>query len=655
MPRLDLVPGSAVAAFDCYEGLASDEAGGLTHPSAVLQAAHKREVWEQQQQLSLLSAHTPGALRQTYRLWSTYMGTSPDSPRLCKAVLVLCVGVMASYHIAKSVKELTNSPHLPIHVDQGGGTLPSLSFSNHHLRGNAFSELIEDRPDTSSVTTIRSLAAQKDFFADIRSERICGAEDGMPKDFDLFQFTLQNCDVTALRFPHAGIRKIADVQDAHLTMEMFGEPELFPYARSEATTTLRVRIHADIDHNSRALRTGKPDADRRMDDITTRQLSHAYVQWEVPAQVPHALVQTPDLSSVISELQNITEWNDESTLTLVFIPVPVKGNARRVFKMDEARTRADVLSSETLVLLLQYTMMIPMILRQLWGTQLFQLSLTLTADTGQACHNNAATTSLRYVDPENAYIQPDPVGIRQRQCGSNTFVSLGGSVLAVLLMCLANAYLRSVGSSGQSFFSEAMAELNVDAHLAGSADMILGIASVLTSQIPIVWLSAFILSCEHAAGAIVYAVEKLINPHAALLKMLLHESSTEHSEEDMQSMPFRELQQEAKRLRLRTDLVGWSSVPQSVRLVKQQGSTFFYNDGRDDDSSVEVGGALSRSSNDSSDTRGLPDWEEFSRSRWVQYISNIEHISSHGCFRNELVQVVIGAVFLFYTYRGPNT
>eukprot|EP01043_Picozoa_sp_COSAG02_P049696 COSAG02_NODE_5019_length_4721_cov_3.253942_1_plen_422_part_10 len=372
--------------------------------------------------------------------WSRYCGVHPESPKLCYYVLSLSLFIMALYSLATLAWQVISSP---VQQVADGRQIPYITHRNIGPHGRAFHGLLVERKG-EGVSTARSLPAQNSDELSARAEHICGERDGEPVDFEPDVFTIHSCQVTALRFPLAGVHSDAELTDTHLVMEMTGESALVPPVRPSTTAELTVRIHADKALESLPLRTTIEE-----EDITSRYLTSSFVEWTVPEQRPHDRIETPDLSPIFKELQQVSGWSEMRTVTLVLLPVPVEvrvagESVTREFLLPDNRMGSLAATLDLIVKCLHYCLMLPMMLYQLRTTEgLFELKL----------HGAGSKTKMRTIRGMDIgldrgelsgrdRLEAHPLSLRQRRCPRHPTASLVGIIVLFTIMLLINVVLR---------------------------------------------------------------------------------------------------------------------------------------------------------------------------------------------------------------------
>ena len=68
-------------------------------------------------------------------------------------------------------------------------------------------------------------------------------------------------------------------------------------------------------------------------NIATRTRTKTSVLWSVPPSIHHDVVETPDLTSVLRELQTAGEWTEKSTISFIFTPATDTQPGGREFKV----------------------------------------------------------------------------------------------------------------------------------------------------------------------------------------------------------------------------------------------------------------------------------------------------------------------------------
>ena len=475
-----------------------------------------------------------GGVRRVFEFefWSKLLGAHPDSPAVCSWVLMLALLVMASYNIAQVVREVTPGVTWSArHQNATGQQLPMVTHTNVGTHGRAFHGLLEERTG-AGVSTARSLPPQTDLELSVRAEHICGERDGEPVDFvTAGMFKFRCCEVTALRFPLAGVHVDADLVDTYVVMEMTGDPMLVPQTRPRDTAELTMRIHVDKAVESLPLRTTI-----QHEDLTSRYLTDTYVEWTVPPQEPHLKVQTPDLSKVFKELQhNVSGWDEMSTVTVVFVPVlhgSVHCEAEREFVVSDDRRASKATTWDLMIKLVHYCVMLPMMFHQLRNEELFKLKLhdadaaktALESETRDVVRvqneiaqleclgeqsedvqtrlkekrawlasqhgkvqqakkalrvaNRTQSTTIRGMDivlvrdlDGRDTLEEHPLGLRQRRCTNYSTATWIATVVFVLgLLCL-NVVLRTKSQDNQSLFFEAVEQLKLGDQTAAIFDV----------------------------------------------------------------------------------------------------------------------------------------------------------------------------------------
>ena len=561
--------------------------------------------------------------------WSKYFGTHPESPKLCYYVLSLSLFIMALYSFATLARQIISSPLQQV---ASGRQVPYITHRNIGPHGRAFHGLLEERTG-EGVSTARSLPAQNSDELSARAEHICGERDGEHVDFEPDIFTIRSCQVTALRFPLAGVHSDADLIDTHVVMEMAGEPALVPPVRPSATAELTVRIHADKALESLPLRTTIA-----REDITSRYLTSSFVEWTVPEQRPHNTVQTPDLSPIFKELQQVPGWSEMRTVTLVFLPVPVEVRVAgqlvtREFLLPDNRMASLAATLDLVFKCLHYCLMLPMMLYQLRTTEgLFELRL----------HGAGSKTKMRTIRGMDIgldrselsgrdRLEAHPLPLRQRRCPGHPTASLVGIIVLFIIMLFINVVLR-IRVHGVWFFGEASEEWGSGYRVLAIVDIAVGAAAAIVTPLLLLWTTAFALSCEHAAAAIFHTVAKFVRPKDTLLEMVVAFHDTHQGEENggwdeaVSDLPLNWQQNTAarpKQIKEKDDRT------EDTPYCKAFDWTGTYAELQACGRELQAHSAYG----DLSQDLLTEDWETFSQQRWLRGILDVEYISSHGCFR----------------------
>ena len=232
---------------------------------------------------------------------------------------------------------------VPWAQQEDGAAMPLLSYSFRTHREYQWWAIPEQARKYDHRSTTRSLSAMTDATEDGRAEwqhcsdpqNVCEGADksGASVSFPRGRMNLQNNQVVGLQFPLAGIRAAMELKEAHLAFEMYGEKELFPTVNPEQRAPLTVEIQVELSTHSLPLQ----DQER---DITSRELTNWTVFWQVPPQQKHKMVETPDLSPLLTKLTQMTGWTEESSVTLTL--TPTNGTGWRVFKSRDKRTGANM-------------------------------------------------------------------------------------------------------------------------------------------------------------------------------------------------------------------------------------------------------------------------------------------------------------------------
>ena len=101
-------------------------------------------------------------------------------------------------------------------------------------------------------------------------------------------------------------------------------------------------------------------------NIASRVLTEAAVIWDIPPQLTqqHDVIESPDLSALVTEIQLVEGWTEGATLTFVITPLPGYIGGRE-FKMIFTAWQAFLIGIDEILL---YCMVLPGIYFQLRHT-----------------------------------------------------------------------------------------------------------------------------------------------------------------------------------------------------------------------------------------------------------------------------------------------
>lgn len=199
-------------------------------------------------------------------------------------------------------------------------------------------------------TITHSVEISGEFGAHVFAERCCTAQaaaegaEGAPIRFNpqAIQFTADSR--VMIQFEASKLRTDTEVHSAHIAFEMVGHRwGIFQGDRfaSDSTEPFAVDIRAEWSAHSMAEAYEK-------NNIETRVMTQSVVRWDMPFADNHEIVRTPDLSSLLQEVQTVSEWNERCTLSFAFEPVhdgtqPSTGG--REFKVLYTGTEAFLVSA----------------------------------------------------------------------------------------------------------------------------------------------------------------------------------------------------------------------------------------------------------------------------------------------------------------------
>jgi hypothetical protein len=155
----------------------------------------------------------------------------------------------------------------------------------------------------------RGFQRQDDLDQDGRGERCCNGDEevGDPVSFGKWRVTLQADVITAMRFPLMGIPVFSNVTSASCALEMEGAA-MYWLPEDGDGQPLVVEIRLEYAAASDILRF-MPHM------VTSRAVTAASINWNVPAQDAHKVVRTPDLAPLVQEVQKVHGWSEVAPLT----------------------------------------------------------------------------------------------------------------------------------------------------------------------------------------------------------------------------------------------------------------------------------------------------------------------------------------------------
>ena len=435
------------------DGVDLKQAGGKPGDQEPEDEGAKEEEEEEQQELLL------GSVFEWTRTWSKYAGALPDtrsvtrkggraSPKWLQWYLLLSVGYYFGFQLIWT-----------------GFTLWTARHTQQHGEAHSYPRL-EITVDGRNLT--RGFQNQGDLDQDARGARCCddSAEgdqaNGEPVSFGKWSAKLEAGVITAMRFPLVGIPYGTNISTASLSLEMEGGA-LYWLPENADAKPLTVGIQLEAASASDLLRF-MPHL------CTSRALTAASVEWTLPRQEPHAIIQSPDIAVLVREVQNIHGWSEISPVTVVM--TPLSGEGKRSFKA--LLGQFGVLVDNFYWLVTMGIMPVTMML-QMRSAPLFALV-------------------------DRTVYTADKIDF------SSTAASTGWKCGILFLFCFQLVFLLALTAMEASDGISAWGTSNYDTVV---FKLLLSLGAPGYNLILAAWLSSFVLTCELTAAAIDAATDKL--------------------------------------------------------------------------------------------------------------------------------------------------
>ena len=257
---------------------------------------------------------------QHVRTWARRIGMSPDSNVWLRRWCAFCVSFGAFVVSIVIFDSLFFNP--PSVQNTPGEPMPLLTFTQNNK---------------TIINSIREMGVTT---GHVFGESCCAAEQsGAPVRFGTRDITLEPEHITLFQFELAKLAHNSNISDAYLKLEATGHrwgPFQGDRFRGKLDEALDVVIRAELSEHSIPARFEN-------NNIANREVTLASVPWSVPVTNGHSVIQTPDLSPLLMELQGLRGWERRSTVTIIIAPASNDEKGGREFKV--LFTSADAMGS----------------------------------------------------------------------------------------------------------------------------------------------------------------------------------------------------------------------------------------------------------------------------------------------------------------------
>jgi len=318
-------------------------------------------------------------------------GLDENSPRCCQFyspfVATVCF-LLGFFAVVDTV--WVDGPHVQTHP---GENLPSLQFVQ------------KNRTIYHSVQSTGTLDTQ------VFGETCCNEDAdlgdttekwGNPRRFGQQSFVFLPDLSVVIQFPRAKVRRADNVSATKLTLEHAASlwtPIVGNAFKGDTVSDCRVEIRAESSahsyyamfvsnlypyypgyscknydrrpllHRSSSLIAHTLLTTQEKNNIASRVLTEAAVIWDIPPQLTqHDVIESPDLSALVTEIQLVEGWTEGATLTFVITPLPGYIGGRE-FKMIFTAWQAFLIGIDEILLYCMVCMVLPGIYFQLRHTK----------------------------------------------------------------------------------------------------------------------------------------------------------------------------------------------------------------------------------------------------------------------------------------------